>query len=123
LFRRPATLLVAVLLLLACAPAGPRPLTESELAQLEVAGGVSKWLPIRFTAEVTNGLEDLTVTEVSFEVHGKRVSRETRIRPGEMKRLRMQYLFPEDPDFGSVDKETFDTEKIVWRLAGAVAEP
>ncbi len=105
-------------LLLACsnesAPIGPRPLSPDELALLEAEGRVSKWLPTRFSAEIENRNSGLTITHVTLLVHGRRIERSARIAPGESRRIAVQYLFPEDPDFGSIDPET-----VTWELSGA----
>ena len=117
-----ALVLLAGLQFVACAAApltGPRELQEEELAALEVEGGVAKWLPIRFSATVTNALADLALTELTFEIGGKTVSRATHISPGETQRLRMQWLFPEDEQFGEID----DPEAVPWRLVAGLGEP
>ena len=72
-------------------------------------------------AEIVNGNEELTVTHVQLVVHGREIERAARIAPGESRRIAMQYLFPEDPDFGSIDPGT-----VEWELVGAtgrIGEP
>lgn len=107
--------LLFILFVLACSPAGPRPLEQSELAQVVVEGRVSKWLPSRFSGTVRNGTA-LHLHSLELEIHGKQIVKDVRVAPGESKRLSLQYLFPEDEGFGTVDPQ-----QVVWRLIGATA--
>ncbi len=102
-------------------PPGPRQLTPEELSRVEVDGGVSKWLPIRFSADVVNGNSELELVELEFEVAGYVRQRTVRIAPGETRRVRLQYIFPEDEGWD----DPLDPE-APWRLRGAtgvVVEP
>ncbi len=112
-----ASFSLVLLFLVGCAPPeppGPRALSASELELLSVDGRVSKWLPSRFSATITNGNDDLEITGVRFLIHGHEIERIASIAPGESERVSVQYLFPEDPDFGSIDPQS-----VVWSLVGA----
>ena len=117
--RGAATALVTGLLtVIAClAPSEPRALTDAELAGVTVEGRVSKWLPIRFSGEVTNDTT-LRLESIELEIHGKRITKKVVVAPGESRRVSLQYLFPEDPGFGTIDPAA-----VEWRLAAAVGEP
>ena len=106
----------AGLCLLSCTadPPGPRTLTEEELALIEVDGGVSKWLPIRFAADVRNGNEELDLVELEIEVAGYVRRRSVHIGAGESRRVRLQYIFPDDAGWD----EPLDPD-APWRLLGA----
>lgn len=105
--------------LVACAnpaPSSPstRPLTNDELARLSADGRVSQHLPIRFSAEIENGNEAVTVTAIRLRVHGREIDRLKRIPPGDSARLSVQFIYPEDPDWGRIEPE-----KVEWQLVGA----
>ncbi|MEM9404802.1 MAG: hypothetical protein AAGA81_02075 [Acidobacteriota bacterium] len=100
-------------LLAGCSEPGPRSLTEQELQQVTVEGRVSKWLPIRFSGTVHNE-STLHLERLELEIHGKTVRKDVRIAPGESDRMSLQYLFPEDEGFGTVDPAA-----VEWQLIGA----
>lgn len=113
-----ALVTLAVTLCLSCAASdGPRALSPEELSQVELNGRVSRWLPSRFSGTVKNGSE-LHLVEVELEIGGNTVSKPTDIAPGQERRVSLQYIFPEDPRFESIDRDA-----IEWRLTGAVGEP
>ena len=115
-----ALALTFALALLGCADDGPRPLTEEELARITVDARVSKWLPSRFSGMVHNETS-LHLLRLELEIHGKKVQKDLRIAPGASRRMSLQYLFPEDEGFGTVDPAA-----VEWRLVaatGSVAPP
>ena len=100
LIARLVTLPLAALLALpaACGRAPrPRALTDEQLAKIAIEGGVARWLPIRFSAEVRNDTPVLEIVELEFEVAGMRRTVPARIAPLGERRIRFQYVFPEDP--------------------------
>lgn len=111
-----SALVALTLAMLACLqePSGPRPLTAEELEMIEVDARVSKWLPTRFSGTVTNN-SPLVLHEIVLEIHGKRVVKPAKVASGESKRISLQFLFPEDADFGKIDPE-----RVAWTVVGAV---
>lgn len=97
-----------------CVDPGPRLLRPDELAKVEFDGRVSRWLPIRWSGSVTNGLEQLTITRIEIEIDGERFERDVEVAPGATQRISLQFVFPEDPRFGNVDPDA-----VVSRLVGA----
>ena len=93
---------------------GPRELEPDELARLSADGRVSPHLPSRFSATVGNNNDEVVVTHLRFRVHGNEVERIARIEPGRSRRVSLQFLFPEDPDFGAIDPDA-----VEWDLVGA----
>ncbi len=103
------------------APLGGAVATELDAALLEgvgVDGRVSPHLPIRFAAQVHNGLESHELRRLRFEVGGREFEVTRRIAPGETRRISFQWIFPEDPGW---DEAGTSPEPVAWRLVGAEA--
>ena len=88
------------------------------LCRVRIDGGrVSPHLPIRFAGEAVNGNEDLALVRLDFEFYGRRIEKPTRVEPESSRRFSLQFLFPEDPEFGEVDPD-----EVEWTLVGALGE-
>lgn len=95
-----------------CAEPQARPLSPDELTRVEVDGRVSRWLPIRWSGSVTNGLDDLTLTSIELEIDGQRFERTVELAPGVTGRLSLQFVFPEDPRFGKIDPDAVESRLV-----------
>ncbi len=94
--------------------ASPRLLKPDELRRLTITGAVSPHLPIRFSAQIHNGNPDITITAIRLRVHGREIDRLKRIAAGETARVSVQFIYPEDADWGRIDPDA-----VQWSLVQA----